>query len=124
MRISGVTETLIQSTDQAFDATRVNLHDALPDAKEHSKEASEGLRRFSLDSYIATGLNSNGQQPLSPPQHTVDPEREQRSGLKSNFRLATNWELSDSVSGVRRYRRIFYAFLNFHSAAFPGSPHA
>ena len=31
-------------------------------AKEHPKEASEGLRRFSLDAYLETGLNSNGQR--------------------------------------------------------------
>jgi hypothetical protein len=31
-------------------------------AKEHPKEASEGLRRFSLDSYLETGLNSDGQR--------------------------------------------------------------
>jgi uncharacterized damage-inducible protein DinB len=31
-----------------------------------------------------------GRQPLSPPQHTVAPEREERSGLKSNFQLADN----------------------------------
>ena len=29
-----------------------------------------------------------GRKPLSPPQHTVAPEREERSGWKSNFRLA------------------------------------
>jgi hypothetical protein len=33
------------------------------------------------------GVRGKGWQPLSPPQHTVAPEREQRSGLKSNFRL-------------------------------------
>jgi len=31
-------------------------------AKEHPKGASEGLRRFSLDAYLETGLNSSGQR--------------------------------------------------------------
>ena len=33
-------------------------------------------------------VRGKGRQPLSPPQHTVAPEREERSGLKSNFQLA------------------------------------
>lgn len=31
-------------------------------AKEHPKEASQGLRSFSLDGYKETGLNANGQR--------------------------------------------------------------
>jgi hypothetical protein len=31
-------------------------------AKEHPKEASEGIRRFSLDAYRDTGLKSAGQR--------------------------------------------------------------
>jgi hypothetical protein len=30
--------------------------------KEHPKEASQGLRQFSLDAYRETGLNSSGQR--------------------------------------------------------------
>ena len=40
------------------------------------------------------GVRGKGRQPLSPPQHTVAPEREQRSGLKSNFQLADNPRLT------------------------------
>ena len=32
------------------------------------------------------GVRGKGRQPLSPPQHTVAPEREQRSGLEDSFR--------------------------------------
>ncbi|MBV9303068.1 MAG: tetratricopeptide repeat protein [Acidobacteriaceae bacterium] len=36
--------------------------DQIQFAKEHPKEASEGIRSFSLDAYRETGLNSNGQR--------------------------------------------------------------
>ena len=34
------------------------------------------------------GVRGKGRQPLSPPQLTLTPKREQRFGLKINFRVA------------------------------------
>jgi hypothetical protein len=56
---------------QLFDETgkiflRISLESSDDDqvrfAKDHAKEAAEGVRAFSLDAYLETGLNSNGQR--------------------------------------------------------------
>ncbi|HEX4810796.1 MAG TPA: tetratricopeptide repeat protein [Bryobacteraceae bacterium] len=71
-------------------------------AKQHPKEASEGLRSFSLDAYRETGLNSNGQRTQThttykffvgqPPYQTVRDEfvkiaAGKASGLSSRTNL-------------------------------------
>ena len=38
------------------------------------------------------GERGKGRQPLSPPQHPVAREREQRSGIEDNFRFADHPE--------------------------------
>jgi hypothetical protein len=48
--------TFLRITVESSDA------DQLLFAKEHPKEASQGLRQFSLDAYRETGLNSSGQR--------------------------------------------------------------
>lgn len=48
--------TFLRITVESSDADQPSF------AKEHPKEASQGLRQFSLDAYRETGLNSSGQR--------------------------------------------------------------
>jgi len=50
------------------------------------------------------GVRGKGRQPLSQPQHTMAPEREQRSGLKSKFRLCDDSRINHKNPAILALR--------------------
>ena len=46
------------------------------------------------------GVRGKGRQPLSPPQHTVTPEREQRSGQRGN-KVRRMWRTTCQTATIR-----------------------